>query len=179
MTGEEYKEKLKDTRWLRKRERILRRDGYTCKECGNSHAVLNVHHLFYIHGLEPWEYKDANLTTLCEQCHEMLHLRKKANAIAPKETVEDMAETAPTKNITPWKGSWKTNRPAPRVTDAPKREDFCRNIAAAMPEDIKARFTELVNAKTVGEVHTHRPRRVPFNALAGCPVTIIDGGEGE
>jgi len=84
----------------------------------------------------------------------------------------------PEKNITPWKGSWKTHHTPDYVTEAPKREDFCRNIAAAMPDDFKAKFNELVRAKTVGEFHTQRPRRMPIRALAGCPVRIIDGEEG-
>lgn len=71
-----YKEKLKDARWLIRKKEILIRDKYTCKLCG-SHgkdgAELHVHHLDYIRDREPWEYNDLHLVTLCDKCHNAVH----------------------------------------------------------------------------------------------------------
>jgi hypothetical protein len=36
-------------------------------------AGLHVHHQYYKHNLQPWEYPDSALTTLCYSCHKMLH----------------------------------------------------------------------------------------------------------
>ena len=54
------------------RNRVLKRDGFTCVKCG-SHENLQVHHL--------WGYKenpelaivDDNGVTLCKHCHEQYH----------------------------------------------------------------------------------------------------------
>lgn len=66
-----YTEKLRDPRWQRKRLEIMNRDGFRCKECKVSDATLNIHHGYYERGLEPWEYEDETLHTLCERCHEI------------------------------------------------------------------------------------------------------------
>lgn len=71
-----YKEKLKDHRWLARKREILIRDKYTCKLCGSRGSngnELHVHHLEYIHGFEPWEYNDSYLVTLCDKCHKEVH----------------------------------------------------------------------------------------------------------
>lgn len=34
---------------------------------------LHVHHTYYQKGLEPWEYPESDLQTLCWRCHEELH----------------------------------------------------------------------------------------------------------
>jgi hypothetical protein len=67
-----YAEKLKDPRWQRKRLEIFQRDGWECIHCGSSRRMLCCHHVKYIEGLEPWEYPDDLLLTLCETCHDML-----------------------------------------------------------------------------------------------------------
>lgn len=67
-----YAEKLKDPRWQQKRLLILQRDDWTCRICLNKNDTLNVHHAFYRRGLDPWEYPDHTLFTLCETCHSMV-----------------------------------------------------------------------------------------------------------
>ena len=68
-----YSELLKDSRWLKKRLDILRRDHYQCTVCG-SHKNLVVHHTFYFDDFpEPWLYKSKSLLTLCEACHHDFH----------------------------------------------------------------------------------------------------------
>ena len=68
-----YKEKLKDPRWIRRRREIMERDNHRCMICGEDSLLLNVHHLRYRKGAEPWEYDDCELVTLCEDCHKMVH----------------------------------------------------------------------------------------------------------
>lgn len=65
-----YSEKLKDPRWQRKRLEILQRDDFACCKCLSTTETLHVHHGYYEKGLEPWEYDDDTLWTLCESCHE-------------------------------------------------------------------------------------------------------------
>lgn len=68
----QYKDKLKDSRWLAKRQAILARDSFRCVICGSNNG-LNVHHSAYIYGREPWEYDNKYLVTLCHECHAKLH----------------------------------------------------------------------------------------------------------
>ena len=56
--------------------KILARDQYTCRNCRRQESdgvALQVHHMHYIYGLDPWEYKDSELVTLCESCHSEVH----------------------------------------------------------------------------------------------------------
>ncbi len=69
-----YGDKLKDPRWQKKRLLIFERDEWTCQSCGAKNMTLNVHHLKYFPGKEPWEYEDVYLITYCEKCHETEHL---------------------------------------------------------------------------------------------------------
>ena len=68
-----YTEKFKDPRWQKRRLLILERDEWTCQYCGEKEETLNVHHLWYEKGKDPWEYPDECLITLCEGCHELDH----------------------------------------------------------------------------------------------------------
>src|SRR3990172_9947238 len=65
-----YSEKLKDPRWQKKRLGILARDEWCCQQCFDGEDTLIVHHLYYERGMEPWDYPDEGLITLCESCHE-------------------------------------------------------------------------------------------------------------
>jgi hypothetical protein len=65
-----YAEQIKSPKWQKKRLKILERDKYTCQSCGEENKTLHVHHLLYKKGNSIWEYKDHELTTLCEECHE-------------------------------------------------------------------------------------------------------------
>jgi 5-methylcytosine-specific restriction endonuclease McrA len=67
-----YSEKLKLPEWLERREEILRRDGRACVLCG-AMKELQVHHLRYVRGKEPWEYPNEALVTLCAQHHSAIH----------------------------------------------------------------------------------------------------------
>jgi len=64
-----YSEKLRDPRWQKKRLYILERDKFTCQECKKTENELHVHHRSYQFGLDPWDYEDHQLVTLCKGCH--------------------------------------------------------------------------------------------------------------
>lgn len=68
----DYAEKFKDPRWQKRRLEIFDRDGWSCRECGDDSSNLQIHHLHYEWGRDPWDYPDSELITLCEVCHEVV-----------------------------------------------------------------------------------------------------------
>lgn len=74
VTGDRYiwEERYKHPMWRKRRQQIIKRDGFKCAECGCS-SPLHVHHLTYQSGFKVWEYEDKYLITLCEKCHEKKH----------------------------------------------------------------------------------------------------------
>lgn len=71
--AEAYAEKLRDPRWLARREEILVRDERTCRTCFSLTPPLDVHHLLYLPNREPWDYPDELLETRCRKCHSFGH----------------------------------------------------------------------------------------------------------
>lgn len=76
-TYKSYSDKLKDPRWQRKRLEIFKRDDFQCQMCFDREETQTVHHKWYTNGLDPWEYPDECYITLCEDCHESVHLWEK------------------------------------------------------------------------------------------------------
>jgi len=72
-----YAELLKSPKWQKKRLEIMKRDKFTCQMCGSKTSTLNVHHCIYTKGLNPWDYNNITLLTLCEMCHNVEHKAKK------------------------------------------------------------------------------------------------------
>lgn len=68
-----YSEKLRDPRWQRRRLEVMSAAGFACEQCGCETRTLNVHHLLYRKGAEPWDYSDAELACVCEDCHTAEH----------------------------------------------------------------------------------------------------------
>lgn len=74
----EYRIKLFDPQWKKKRNRILLRDGFKCVNC-KYRSNLHVHHRQYHFNkatnsfINPWEYEDYLLITLCKWCHKKGH----------------------------------------------------------------------------------------------------------
>lgn len=66
----EYAQKLKDPRWQKKRLEILERDNWSCQICHDSDSTLVVHHRKYLPNIDPWDYPNDLLVTLCEGHHE-------------------------------------------------------------------------------------------------------------
>ena len=65
-----YREYLKSDAWQRKRYVVLKRDNWTCQECGAK--ATEVHHLKYAKyqiGKEPIDW----LVSLCSPCHRKKH----------------------------------------------------------------------------------------------------------
>jgi len=64
-----YKEKLADPRWQKKRLEIFNRDNWTCQHCSSKTTQLEIHHISYWGHLQPWEYPNDLLITVCRNCH--------------------------------------------------------------------------------------------------------------
>lgn len=67
--SEKYERKLTSPFWQKKRLEIMQRDEFACRFCGDKTNELHVHHAIYLPGLQPWEYEDQHLLTLCHVCH--------------------------------------------------------------------------------------------------------------
>lgn len=68
----QYFERLKDPRWQKMRLKVYERDDFHCQSCGDEKKQLDVHHLIYNFGTDPWDYDIENLITLCTDCHKQL-----------------------------------------------------------------------------------------------------------
>ena len=76
-----YSDLLNTEEWRNKRLKIIKRDNCRCVYCGNRFH-LHVHHKYYSaypNGalVDPWNYPDDALITLCSYCHQRVHARKK------------------------------------------------------------------------------------------------------
>lgn len=79
-----YQEKLQTPEWKAKRLPILERAKNCCEDCfkaSKEAGWLEVHHCFYITGLEPWQYPDDLLIALCPDCHESRQKQEQAAQI--------------------------------------------------------------------------------------------------
>lgn len=68
-----YRGQLRDPRWQRRRLEIMQRADFSCEECSSKTRTLHVHHKIYRTGAMPWEYTDAELACICEDCHSAEH----------------------------------------------------------------------------------------------------------
>ena len=68
-----YGDKLRDVRWKRRRDEVIRERRYTCCECCSPLTEgtmdLQVHHVVYIAHLDPWDYPDELLVVVCDWHH--------------------------------------------------------------------------------------------------------------
>lgn len=65
-------------RWRKKREKILRRDGYLCqhfKRYGKRIDANTVHHIYPVSEYPEYAWCDWNLISLSAKAHEMMHDR--------------------------------------------------------------------------------------------------------
>lgn len=65
-------------RWKQKRELILRRDKHLCREhqrYGKRIDATMVHHIYPALEYPEWEFASWNLISLCNDCHEAMHVR--------------------------------------------------------------------------------------------------------
>lgn len=70
----------KSKKWKTKRNNILKRDGYVCKECsryGKRDVPAEVvHHIFPYEHYPNLGLKNDNLISLCNSCHNKMHFRE-------------------------------------------------------------------------------------------------------
>ena len=64
-----YREKLKDPRWQQRSQAKIAIAGHECEDCEAKHESLQVHHIQYVSGREPWDYSDMELVCCCRKCH--------------------------------------------------------------------------------------------------------------
>ena len=65
--------------WKSKREYILQRDGYMCRECkryGRAKEATTVHHIKHLDEYPELALDDDNLISLCDACHNKAHPEK-------------------------------------------------------------------------------------------------------
>jgi len=68
----------KTKQWRSKREKILRRDQYECRNCkryGKNRTATTVHHCNPLLERPEWRLESWNLLSLCGICHGMMHDR--------------------------------------------------------------------------------------------------------
>jgi 5-methylcytosine-specific restriction endonuclease McrA len=109
---EKYAELLLSDKWMEKRLRVFKRDGYRCQKCG-ANKNLNCHHTYYTAGKKPWEYPLSALLTLCKECHTALHLETKI-------------KTRPAKSKQSKTGGCKNQRRAKKLYDSLSGADKAR-----------------------------------------------------
>lgn len=82
-----YQKKLRSPKWQKRRLEILQQANWKCSNpacpswihqhseyvkgsIGSEPPSLEVHHLYYKWGQEPWDYPDVAFLVLCEDCHD-------------------------------------------------------------------------------------------------------------
>jgi 5-methylcytosine-specific restriction protein A len=68
----------KSKKWKTKRQSILRRDEYLCRECkryGKTTPATTVHHILPIEQRPDLKLSSLNLISLCNECHNKMHDR--------------------------------------------------------------------------------------------------------
>ncbi len=68
----------KTKKWKQKREAILRRDTYRCRQCkryGRVTPANTVHHVYPLEDYPELKLSNDNLISLCDTCHENMHNR--------------------------------------------------------------------------------------------------------
>jgi 5-methylcytosine-specific restriction endonuclease McrA len=68
-----YAEQLKSPKWQKKRLEILERDNFKCITCRTKDKQLSVHHIFYLKGIQIYDYPNEFYITLCNDCHDEIH----------------------------------------------------------------------------------------------------------
>lgn len=83
-----YQEKLQHPKWQKKRLEILERDSFQCRLCKDEKTTLHIHHLKYINGNDPWQYKNNDLMTVCKDCHKLIHGYNGTSYLKPLSEIE-------------------------------------------------------------------------------------------
>lgn len=72
-----YQKVLNRKEWQDRSHQIKTRDNLKCQafNCTTPNSILQVHHLDYISNVDPWNYPDDMLITLCSSCHKKENTR--------------------------------------------------------------------------------------------------------
>lgn len=73
LEGTKYRDKLNSQEWRSFAAEEKQKQGGYCRACKRADVALQVHHIFYESGREPWHYKSDELVVLCDGCHKELH----------------------------------------------------------------------------------------------------------
>ncbi len=68
----------KSNKWIKKRNLILKRDEYLCRECkryGKTTPANTVHHIYPLEDYPEYRLVSINLLSLCGICHSKMHNR--------------------------------------------------------------------------------------------------------
>lgn len=68
------------TEWKKKRRQVLRRDHNSCQRCrenGRYRKATTVHHIIHLKKVPELALTDDNLISLCKDCHEAMHPKKR------------------------------------------------------------------------------------------------------
>lgn len=68
----------KSKKWKKKRQSILKRDEYLCRECkryGKTTQATTVHHILPLEQRPDLKLNSINLISLCNECHNQMHDR--------------------------------------------------------------------------------------------------------
>ena len=87
-------------RWIKLRERILRRDGYLCqisKRYGRHVEATTVHHIFPAADYPEYQWCDWNLISLSKSAHGKMH--DKENGELTEEGMHLLRKTAQARGI--------------------------------------------------------------------------------
>lgn len=68
-----YQQSLQSGEWKSFAARIRKDRGNSCECCKRGNIELNVHHIAYEEGKQPWEYAHDDVVLLCRGCHRELH----------------------------------------------------------------------------------------------------------
>ena len=84
MTEQERQNFYRSQKWKIFRERVLRRDDYTCQRCkryGRVTPAREVHHIKHLEDYPELAFAPDNCISLCKICHNMQHPEKGTNSI--------------------------------------------------------------------------------------------------
>lgn len=73
-------------KWLRKKAKVLRRDGYLCVDCkryGRKTPAVLVHHIQPYEESPEMGLDEKNLVSLCDACHNKRHPEKGRDRTIP------------------------------------------------------------------------------------------------
>lgn len=62
-------EAYSDSRYVALRKKLIEERNGECQRCRGTNVRLTIHHGYYTHSTEPWEYDSSTLWVLCWSCH--------------------------------------------------------------------------------------------------------------